>query len=203
MMSWELFVGLRYLRARRRVFLSLISAISLLGVTIGVATLNIVVAAMTGSEQDLRDKILGFNPDIVVLSYSGPIEGKPGLVERVRAVDGVVAAAPFVYGQAMLTVGRNVSGVVVRGIDPGAAGAVVDVERRIEHGGLAGLATPHRLTLPPEEGGGTVELSGLLLGRELARQLGVGSGDVVSVVSPLGTRGPTGRVPRVNRCVPA
>src|SRR5207247_2081615 len=84
------------------------------------------------------------------------------------------AAAPFVYGQAMLTVGRNVSGVVVRGIDPGAAGAVVDVERHIEHGGLAGLATPHRLTLPPEEGGGTVELSGLLLGRELARQLGVG-----------------------------
>src|SRR5881296_621310 len=134
MMSWELFVGLRYLRARRRVFLSLISAISLL-------------AVMTGFEQDLRDKILGFNPHIVVVSYSGPIEGKPGLVERVRAVDGVVAAAPFIYGQAMLTVGRNVSGVVVRGIDPSAVGAVVDVERHIEQGSLAGLATPHRVTL--------------------------------------------------------
>src|SRR2546427_5400179 len=95
-MSWELFVGLRYLRARRRgAFLSLISAISLLGVTIGVATLNIVLAVMTGFEQDLRDKILSFNPHIVVVSYSGPIEGQGRLVERVRAVDGVVAAAPF------------------------------------------------------------------------------------------------------------
>src|SRR5207249_10715235 len=62
---------------------------------------------------------------------------------------------------------------------------------------------PHRVTLPPEEGGGTVELSGLLVGRELARQLGVGSGDVVSVVSPLGTCGPTGMVPRVKRFVVA
>ena len=158
---------------------------------------------MTGFEQDLRDKILGFNPHIVVVSYSGPIEGNGGIVERVRAVDGVVAAAPFVYGQAMLTVGRNVSGVVVRGIDPGAAGAVVDVERHIEHGSLAALAVPHRVTLPPEEGGGTVELSGLLVGRELARQLGVAPGDVVSVVSPLGTRGPTGMVPRVKRFVVA
>ncbi|TMA34199.1 MAG: ABC transporter permease [Deltaproteobacteria bacterium] len=150
-MSWELFVGLRYLRARRRgAFLSLISAISLLGVTIGVATLNIVLAVMTGFEQDLRDKILGFNPHIVVVSYSGPIEGNGGIVERVRAVDGV-----------------------------------------------------HRVTLPPEEGGGTVELSGLLVGRELARQIGVAPGDVVSVVSPLGTRGPTGMVPRVKRFVVA
>src|SRR5207247_2405685 len=136
------------------------------------ATLTIVLAGMTGFEQDLRDKILGFNPHIVVVSYSGPIEGQGRLVERVRAVDGVVAAAPFVYGQAMLTVGRNVSGVVVRGIDPSAVGAVVDVERHIEQGSLAGLATPHRVTLPPEEGGGTVELSGLLVGRELGRQLG-------------------------------
>ena len=201
---WELFVGLRYLRARRRgAPLSLISAISLLGVTIGVATLNIVLAVMTGFEQDLRDKILGFNPHIVVVSYSGPIEGQGRLVERVRAVDGVVAAAPFVYGQAMLTVGRNVSGVVVRGVDPSAVGAVVDVERHIEQGSLAGLATPHRVTLPPDEGGGTVELSGLLVGRELGRQLGVAPGDVVSVVSPLGTPGPAGMVPRVKRFVVA
>src|SRR5437870_9432264 len=104
-MSWELFVGLRYLRARRRgAFLSLISAISLLGVTIGVATLDIVLAVMTGFEQDLRDKILGMNPHIVVASYGGPLEGDPALVERTRAVAGVVAAEHFVYGQALLAV---------------------------------------------------------------------------------------------------
>src|SRR5437870_9022669 len=186
MMSWELFVGLRYLRARRRVFLSLISAISLLGVTIGVATLNIVLAVMTGFEQDLRDKILGFNPHVVVVSYSGQIERQADVLERVRAVDGVVAAAPFVYGQAMLTVGRNVSGVVVRGIDPGAAGAVVDVARHIEDGRLAARAVPDRATLPPEVGGGTAELAGPLVVPGLRRQGRVAPGDGVSGHSPLG-----------------
>src|SRR5439155_21432853 len=105
------------------------------------------------------------------------------------------------HGQAVVTAGRIGSGGGVRGSDPGAAAAVVHVEHHIEQGSPAGPAVPHRGTLPPEEGGGTVELSGLLLGRELARQLGVAPGDVVTVVSPLGTRGPTGMVPRVKRFV--
>jgi lipoprotein-releasing system permease protein len=199
---WELFVGLRYLRGRRRrTTLSLISLVSLLGVTIGVATLIIVLAVMTGFEQDLRDKILGFNPHVVVVSYGGTLNDDPATVDKVRAVPGVVAAAPFVYGQAMLTVGRSAAGVVVRGVDPASAGAVVDVERHLQSGSLASLAEPHKVTLPPEEGGGTVELSGVLLGGELARQLGVTTGDVVSLVSPLGTPGPGGMVPRVKRFV--
>jgi lipoprotein-releasing system permease protein len=199
---WELFVGLRYLRARRRAaFISLISLISLLGVTIGVATLNIVLAVMTGFEQDLRDKILGFNPHIVVVSYGGPLSDDPAAVEKVRGVPGVVAAAPFVYGQAMLTVGRSAAGVVVRGIDPQAAGAVVDVERHLQSGSLAALGEPHKITLPPEEGGASVELSGVLLGSELARQLGVAPGDVVNLVSPLGSPGPGGMVPHIKRFV--
>ena len=202
-MSWELFVGLRYLRARRRTFLSLISLISLLGVTIGVATLDIVLAVMTGFEQDLRDKILGMNPHIVVVSYGGPLAGDPSLVGRTRAVAGVVAAEPFVYGQAMIAVGRSAAGVVVRGIDPQMAGAVVDLERHLENGTLAVLATPHPITLPPEEGGTKVELPGLLIGAELARQLGVGTGDVVNLISPLGTPGPAGMVPRMKRFVVA
>jgi len=201
--SWELFVGLRYLRARRRTFLSLISLISLLGVTIGVATLDIVLAVMTGFEQDLRDKILGMNPHIVVVSYGGPLAGDPSLVERTRAVAGVVAAEPFVYGQAMLAVGRSAAGVVVRGIDPQMAGAVVDLERHLESGTLAALAHPYPITLPPEEGGTKVELPGLLIGAELARQLGVGTGDVVNLISPLGTPGPAGVVPRIKRFVVA
>lgn len=203
-MSWELFVGLRYLRSRRRAaLLSLISLISLLGVTIGVATLDIVLAVMTGLEQDLRDKILGFNPHIVVVSYAGPVPDEPGLVDKVTSVPGVSAAAPFTYGQAMLTVGRTASGVVVRGIDPARAGAVVDVERHLQSGRLDGLATLHPVTLAPDEGGGTVELPGLLLGGELARQMGVATGDVVSLVSPLGTPGPGGMVPRIKRFVVA
>jgi lipoprotein-releasing system permease protein len=202
--SWELFVGLRYLRSRRRAaFLSLISVISLLGVTIGVATLDIVLAVMTGFEQDLRDKILGMNPHVVVVSYGGPVEGGPGVVDKVRAVPGVVAAAPFIYGQAMLTVGRSASGVVVRGIDPAATGGVVDVEKHLKSGSLDNLARQHPVTLPLEEGGGKVALPGILIGAELARQLGVAAGDIVNLVSPLGTPGPTGLVPRIKRFVVA
>src|SRR6185369_9484338 len=145
--NWELFVGLRYLRARRRSFLSLISLISLLGVTIGVATLDIVLAVMTGFERDLRDKILGFNPHVVVMSYGGAIGTDGQAVATVRHVPDVVAAAPFVYGQAMLAVGRSAAGIVVRGIDPAAAGAVVDVERHLASGSLAALATTHPVTL--------------------------------------------------------
>ena len=203
-MSWELFVGLRYLRSRRRgFFLSLISLVSLLGVTIGVATLDIVLAVMTGLEIDLRDKILGMNPHVMVMSYSGPVPNDPGIVARIRDVPGVAAADRFVYGQAMLAVGRSASGVVVRGIDPGAAGAVVDLERHLESGSLAALAAPHAVVLPPEEGGGRVELPGVLIGTELARSLGVTVGDVVSLISPLGTPGPTGLVPRMKRFVVA
>jgi len=201
--SWELFVGLRYLRSRRAAFLSLISLISLLGVTIGVATLDIVLAVMTGFEQDLRDKILGFNPHVVVVSYGGPVPDDPALVAKIRGVPGVVAAAPLVYGQAMLSVGRSASGIVVRGIDPAQAGAVVDIESHLESGSLAALGAAHPVTLGPDEGGGRVELPGLLVGDELAKQLGVGPGDVVSVISPLGTPGPTGLVPRIKRFVVA
>ena len=203
-MSWELFVGLRYLRSRRRAgFLSLISVISLLGVTIGVATLDIVLAVMTGFEQDLRDKILGMNPHVVVVSYGGPVEGGAAVVDQVRKVPGVVAAGPFVYGQAMLTVGRSASGVVVRGIDPVSAGAVVDVEKHLTSGSLGNLAARHAITLPREEGGGKVDLPGILIGAELARQLGVAANDVVNLVSPLGTPSPAGLVPRIKRFVVA
>lgn len=200
-MSWELFVGLRYLLSRRRRFLSLISLVSLVGVTIGVATLNIVLAVMTGFEQELRDKILGFNPHVVVMNYGGPFDGWAEKLAQARSVPGVAGAAPFVYGQAMLSIGRSVSGVIVRGIDPESAGGVVDVERHLTSGTFAELGRTHRVTLTPEEGGGSVELGGVLIGAELARQLALAPGDVVTLVSPLGTPGPGGMVPRVKRFV--
>jgi lipoprotein-releasing system permease protein len=201
---WELSVGLRYLRGRRRRSpLSLISTISFLGVTIGVATLLIVLAVMTGLERDLRDKILGFNPHIIVTSFSGPLEDWRDAVARVRGVEGVVAAGPVVYGQAMVALGRSVSGVVVRAIDPSTGDDVVDVGRHMMRGSLDALAHSQAVTLPPEEGGGHVELGPLLIGKELARQLGVTVGDTVNVMSPLGTPGPAGMAPRIKRFVVA
>src|SRR3990172_3729642 len=114
-MRYELFIGLRYLRAKRKeAFISLITVISMLGVMIGVMTLNIVLAVMTGFEEDLRDRILGFKPQGVVLSFKGTISDAAGVVARVAQVPGVVAAAPFIYGQVMLSAQQNVSGAVVR-----------------------------------------------------------------------------------------
>ncbi|MCI0632947.1 MAG: ABC transporter permease, partial [Actinobacteria bacterium] len=199
---WEGFVGLRYLRGRRRrTPLSLISLISLAGVSIGVATLLIVLGVMTGMEHDLRDKILGFNPHITVTSYSGPLDEWRDALARVRATEGVVAAGPVVYGQAMIAIGRSVSGVVVRAIDPSNGDVVVDVAEHLTRGSLAALGEPQEVTLPPEEGGGTVTLGALLVGKELARQLGIAVGETVNVISPLGTPGPAGMVPRIKRFV--
>jgi lipoprotein-releasing system permease protein len=199
---WELLVGLRYLRSRRRLVpLSLISTISLAGVTIGVATLLIVLGVMTGMERDLRDKILGFNPHITLTSFSGPLEDWRDVVERVRKVDGVVRAGPVVYGQAMIALGRSVSGVIVRAIDPAMGDVVVDVAHHMLKGSVGSLAGPQEVTLPPEEGGGHVQLGPLLVGKELARQLGITVGDAVNLISPLGTPGPAGMVPRIKRFV--
>jgi lipoprotein-releasing system permease protein len=199
--SWELAVGMRYLRSRRRSFLSLISALSLAGVTIGVATLLIVLAVMTGLEYELRNKILGFNPHVTLTSFSGGLGDWEDVLANVRQVPEVKAASPVVYGQAMVGIGRSVSGVVVRGIDPAQATAVIDVGRHLKSGSLAELGRPQSITLPAEEGGGTVELPGIVIGQELARQLAVGPGDVLNVISPLGTPGPTGMVPRMKRFV--
>ena len=201
-MIWEFLVGLRYMRSRHRhVPLSLIATISLLGVTIGVGTLLIVLGVMTGMEHDLRDKILGFNPHITVTSFSGPLDDWRDALERVRTVDGVVRAGPVVYGQAMVAIGRSVSGVVVRAIDPAAGDVVVDVARHMLKGSIEALAAPQEVTLGPEEGGGHVQLGPLIVGKELARQLGITVGEAVNVISPLGTPGPTGMVPRIKRFV--
>jgi len=107
---------------------------SLAGVTIGLATLLIVLGVMTGMERDLRDKILGFNPHVTVTSFGGPLDDWQDALARVRTVDGVVAAGPVVYGQAMVAVGRSVSGVVVRAIGPAAGDVAVDVAHHMLKG---------------------------------------------------------------------
>jgi lipoprotein-releasing system permease protein len=114
-----------------------------------------------------------------------------------------VAAGPVVYGQAMVAVGRSVSGLVIRAVDPAAGDVVVDVAHHMMKGSFAALSTTQDVTLPPEEGGGHVQLGPLLIGKELARQLGLTVGDTVSVISPLGTPGPAGMVPRIKRFVVA
>ncbi len=216
-MGYELMVGLRYLRARRKeAFISLITVISVVGVMIGVMTLNIVLAVMTGFEEDLRDRILGFNPHIVVISYAGAIHDADAVVQKVRDTPGVTAAAPLVYSQVMLTTGQGVSGVVVRGVPPQDDAAIVDLKAHLTSGSIDRLGADFEVAVhagdepPPDKktdrgkGGGksepsTTTLSGVIIGQELAKQLGVEIGDPVSVVSPIGTPSPVGMIPKVKR----
>ena len=202
-MRYELFISLRYLRAKRReAFISLITAIATIGVMIGVMTLNIVLSVMTGFEEDLRDRILGFNPHIVLSSLSGATGDYNHLVEKARQVPGVVAAAPFIYSQVMVTSRQSVAGVLVRGLEPALASDVVDVVDHLKNGTIEGLGRPQQVTIRDGAEERTVTLSGIIIGQELARQLGVIVGDPINVISPLNTTpGPLGMVPKVRRFV--
>jgi lipoprotein-releasing system permease protein len=163
---------------------------------------------MTGFEEDLRDRILGFNPHIVVVSYAGTITNPDEVVQKVKDTPGVAAAAPLVYSQVMLSSGASVSGVVVRGVPADLEEAVVDLKAHLTSGSLAGLGAPFQVPVEgsdkdTDKDGRTdmTTLSGIILGGELAKQLGLALGDPVSVVSPLGTPSPVGPIPRVKRFV--
>ena len=197
-MRYELFIGLRYLRARRQeTFISLITVISVLGVMIGVMTLNVVMAVMTGFEETLRDRLLGINAHIALLKPGDQLYEYEGLLQQVLKQEGVAAAAPAIYGQVMLTSGTRVSGVVVRGVDPDRVNEVVDLQRYMKEGNINGLKTQHPLQIEER----TVLLPGLVMGERLAAQLGVFVGSPVQVVSPLGSPTAIGVIPKVRRFI--
>jgi lipoprotein-releasing system permease protein len=197
-MKYELFIGMRYLRGRRReTFISLITVISILGVMIGVMTLIVVMAVMTGFEETLRDRLLGINAHVVLINPLDRLTGYEALVESVAREPGVVAATPSIFGQVMITSGSRVSGVVVRGIDPNAANRVIEIEQSIEYGKLQDLKKPRSVQVE----GKPVSLPGVILGYRLAAQLGVGPGDPIQVVSPLGTPSVMGMIPKIRRFV--
>lgn len=195
-MPYELFISLRYLKAKRRsAFISIITLISTAGVALGVMALIIVLAVMTGFEMDLKEKILGTNAHIVVLKNGGAIDDYRALMEKLNKYDGVIAATPFIYNQVMLASGKNVSGVVLRGIDPDSDMKVTNLHKAMIAGKLAALLPePGSIALgrnaePP--------LPGLVIGKELARNLNLFVGDKVNVVSPMGNFTPLGMVPKM------
>jgi lipoprotein-releasing system permease protein len=194
-MAYEFLISLRYLRARRKqVFVSIITFISIAGIFLGVAALIIVLAVMNGFETDLRTKILGVNSHVMVMDQSGAMHNHPRVMAEVLQVPGVVAATPFLYSQAMLRHGNNVTGIVLRGLSLADAEKVVNLGK-FRAGGLADLADEGRQIpgLTPDQ----ASLPGILIGRELSRNLGVILHQTVHVVSPFGIASPMGMVPRM------
>jgi lipoprotein-releasing system permease protein len=189
-MSYELFIGLRYLKAKRKqTFVSLITIISIAGVTVGVTALIVVLAVMNGFKEDLREKILGVTSHVVISRVDSNIPDYEKVRAEVEKTAGVTAATPFIYSQVMISSGRAISGAVLRGIDPKSAGKVINLPRNLRAGSLEDLDGG-------DGEGPATDSDGIILGSELARNLGVVRGEPVTLISPLGRLTPLGRVPR-------
>ena len=188
-MGYEWFIGLRYLKAKRKqTFISIITVISIAGVMVGVMALIVVLSVMSGFEKTLKEKIIGTQAHLVVQrTLQDGIENYDEVAKKVEEVKGVVSAAPFIFSQVMLSTDANVSGVVVKGIDPAREGNVTELLAYLTNGRLQDLQTTQD------------NLSGIILGIELAKHLGVSVKDTLQMISPLGTMTPMGMMPKMKR----
>ncbi len=203
-LPYEIFIGLRYLRAKRRNrTISFNTLISIAGVTIGVAALIATLGIMTGFKEDMQAKILGTNSHIIITTRTGEtIKGYRELTEKIVAVPEVVAATPFIFKQVLLTSESGSHGVVLRGIDVRRETTVTEIAKNLKAGtledlerlGPAGKLTP----APPDQPEAPPQLlPGIIIGKELSLRLGVFLGDRLNVVSPVGPISALGMIPKV------
>ncbi len=191
-LPYEIFVGLRYLRAKRRTrTISLNTFISITGITLGVAALIGTLGIMTGFKEDMQAKILGTTSHVVVQPRGKQtMAGYSELIRQMAEVPGVVAATPYIYQQVLLTSKTGVRGVVLRGIDPDKEPEVTEIVKNVKSGSVQDLAVPG-------VSGQTDPKPGIILGKELALRLQVGVGDRINVVSPVGPISALGMTPKI------
>jgi lipoprotein-releasing system permease protein len=184
-MRYELLVGLRYTRARRRNrFVGINSLVSMIGIFVGVWALIVVLSVMNGFQKEVRTRILGVASHVQILSLDNRLADWPAVAALAARHPHVLAAAPFVQAQAMLSAGEAVRGAVVRGIVPEAEEKVSDLGTHMRAGSLDALK-PGRF--------------GVVLGVDLARALGLAPGDKVALVAPQGLVTPAGVIPRLKQ----
>ena len=202
-LPYEVFVGLRYLRAKRRNrTISLNTFVSIAGITLGVAALIGTVGIMTGFKEDIQAKILGTTAHVIVQDrMRDNMEQYDPVVEQVKSVPDVVAATPFVLRQVLLTSESGVQGIVLRGIDPKREAQVTELAKNMSSGELTDLLKPVKVKQPPADDPlgepRVIEKPGIILGKELAQRLGVFPGDTLNVVSPVGPISAMGMVPKI------
>jgi len=191
---YELVLGWRYTRAgrasRRNGFISFISGVSMLGIGLGVAALVIVLSVMNGFQKEVRDRMLSVVSHIEVISADGgALEDTLGTLKQVKANSQVIGAAPFIAAQALLARGEDMKGVLVRGIDPALEPSVVDLSVAAQG---FNKSMPGINALVPGQ-------FGVVLGVDLARQLGLRIGDPVTLIAPNGQVTPAGVLPRLKQ----
>lgn len=187
-MNYELFIAKRYLTAKRKqAFISVITFISILGIVIGVMALIIAIALITGFQRDVQDKILGSTSHIMVSGYSGEgLENYPQLVSKIRRIKGIISVTPVVNDTVLLKGFYKASGAMLKGID-------FDLEKKYSHW----LQKLEKGYLPAPDS----KREGILLGRELAFNVGAGVGDVVTVLAPSLRLSPIGLIPKTKKFV--
>lgn len=214
--------ALHELKARAQAPTEMMTALSVGGVGVGVMALIIVLSVMSGFEEDLQQKILGTRSHGLVLKYADAMPEYPEVMEKISSVPGVAGMTPFILNEVMVSTEGNISGAIVKGVDPSTVGVVMDLPKFILPGGsLEGLTSPSSIPKkkPPTLNGAMLDerdpslvrdplidvpaeeadvvLPGIVLGRELASSLKVTVSDRVNVVSPLGGEmGPTGPMPK-------
>ena len=182
---YELFVGLRYTRAKRKNhFISFISITSMLGIGLGVAALIVVLSVMNGFQTELRATILGVVSHVQVVGLGGRLDDWGSVAEGARKNRRVIASAPYVMAEGLLSHGRPVHGAIVRGILPEQEETVADIGKHMREGGLD--------TLEPGE-------YRVVLGTDLARSIGADVGDRVMLIAPQGQVTPAGILPRLRQ----
>jgi lipoprotein-releasing system permease protein len=190
-MQFELFIGGRYLKTRQKqTFISFITLLSISGVMVGVMALIIVLAVMAGFESDLKSRILGVESHVVLGRYNGQFTDYRNVLKKTLAMEDVVAATPYIYSQVMLRSSAGVSGAILRGILPGSAGSVIQ--------SFNGTSLEERFIVEPKENENKA-CPGIILGKELARNIGVIKGDTIYLISPRGMLSPMGHIPAMKR----
>lgn len=185
MHPYELYIGLRYTRAKRRNhFISFISLISMLGMALGVMALIVVLSVMNGFQKEIRARMLGATPQLEVVAEGGRMETWQPVLDMVSRHPQIAAATPYVGGQGMLSYGESVQGVMVRGIDPVREASVTDLPAKIKSGSLNELKSGE---------------FGIVLGIDLAHALGARLGNKVMLIAPQGQITPAGMMPRLKQ----
>lgn len=185
MRPYELFIALRYTRTKRRNhFISFISLISMLGMALGVCALIVVLSVMNGFQKEIRTRILGIAPHLQVNAESNDLVDWQPTLQVIKSHPQVVAAAPFINGQGMISFDQNVQGVMVRGILPQDEKRVIDISNKMKSGSLNNLQA---------------DGFGIVLGSDLARSLGAHVDDKVLLISPQGQVTPAGMMPRLKQ----
>ncbi len=190
-MSFESYIGRRYLRAKQKqAFVSLITILSIAGVTVGVMALIVVIAVMTGFDADLKARILGGQSQVMLMRHGGQFKDYRAVMTEVENTKGVEAATPFIVTQAMLRSKSGAAGVVIRGIDPATAGQVMTTLAQVRLPDLSSKKANQQAS--PQE-------PGIVLGKELARNLGVIEGDRIYLISAHGMLSPIGHLPAMKQ----